>query len=102
MTSFCDVIKIPERFFGLPEQPETWIEVDENFRWQITSEHLFTRSGWTPFSGWPVQGKVCRVVLRGETVYQDGCILNKPGSGRNIRSVEEMSKESNPDEIFSK
>lgn len=76
----------PRRIFGLPEQSETWIEVDRKARWTIQAAHTYTRCSWTPFEGWPVQGRVQRVVLRGQTAYQDGQVLAPPGFGRNLRS----------------
>lgn len=75
----------PRRIFHLPEQPETWIEVDENAEYEIKAEGQFTRCGWTPFEGWKVKGKVRKVVLRGQTAFEDGQILVEAGYGRNIR-----------------
>jgi dihydroorotase-like cyclic amidohydrolase len=75
----------PRRIFSLPEQPETWIEVDTEVSWEIHAAQTYTRCGWTPFEGMPVRGKVCRVVLRGHEVMKDGQILALPGSGKRIR-----------------
>ena len=75
----------PRQIFNLPEQPETWVEVDEHAEYQIKAEHQFTRCGWTPFEGWKVKGKVRKVVLRGRTAFEDGKILAEPGYGENIR-----------------
>lgn len=75
----------PRRIFGLPEQPETWIEVDKDVRWEIRAAQMHTRCGWTPFEGWNVQGKIKRVVVRGQTVMQDGEVFAQPGSGKSIR-----------------
>jgi carbamoyl-phosphate synthase/aspartate carbamoyltransferase/dihydroorotase len=75
----------PRRIFALPEQPETWIEVDPDVTWEIQSGLMHSRCGWTPFEGMRVQGKVRRVVLRGITVMHDGEVLAKPGSGKNVR-----------------
>lgn len=75
----------PRKIFALPEQPETWIEVDENARWEIRAAELRSRCGWTPFEGWPVKGRVRRVVLRGREVYREGQILAPPGYGQNVR-----------------
>lgn len=77
----------PRRIFGLPEQPETWVEVDENAAYEIKAAGNFTRCGWTPFEGWQVKGRVRRVVLRGSEAYRDGKILVAPGFGRNIRAT---------------
>ncbi|MCS7011467.1 MAG: amidohydrolase family protein [Anaerolineales bacterium] len=75
----------PRRIFCLPEQPETWVEVDENARWEIRAADLRSRCGWTPFEGWRVRGRVTRVVLRGREAFKDGEILAEPGYGRNLR-----------------
>jgi carbamoyl-phosphate synthase/aspartate carbamoyltransferase/dihydroorotase len=75
----------PQKIFGLPEQPETWVEVDENKTYELAASTQFTRCGWTPFEGRAVKGKVKRVMLRGKTAYEDGKVLVEPGYGRNVR-----------------
>jgi len=75
----------PRKIFHLPEQPETWVEVDENAEYEIHAADLHSRCGWTPFEGWKVKGKVRKVVLRGKTAYDDGKILAEPGYGKNVR-----------------
>jgi carbamoyl-phosphate synthase/aspartate carbamoyltransferase/dihydroorotase len=75
----------PRRIFKLPTQADTWIEIDPETTWEINAADEFTRCGWTPFEGWKVKGRLKRVILRGETVYLDGKITAKPGSGRNVR-----------------
>jgi carbamoyl-phosphate synthase/aspartate carbamoyltransferase/dihydroorotase len=77
----------PRRIFQLPEQPETWIEVDEKDEYQIRSADHYTRCGWTPFEGWEVTGRVRRVVLRGREAFRDGKVLAGPGTGRNVREA---------------
>jgi carbamoyl-phosphate synthase/aspartate carbamoyltransferase/dihydroorotase len=76
----------PRKIFNLPEQPETWIEVDEDSAYEIKAENQFTRCGWTPFEGWQVKGRVKRVVLRGKVAFEDGKILVEPGYGKNVRA----------------
>ena len=75
----------PKRIFHLPDQPETWVEVDENAEYEIKASEQFTRCGWTPFEGWKVKGKVRKVVLRGKTAFEDGKVLVEAGYGKNIR-----------------
>jgi carbamoyl-phosphate synthase/aspartate carbamoyltransferase/dihydroorotase len=75
----------PRKIFNLPEQPETWVEVDENASYEIKAADQFTRCNWTPFEGWKVKGKVTRVVLRGTEAFKDGKILVQPGFGRNVK-----------------
>lgn len=73
------------RIFHLPEQPETWVEVDLDARADITASGMASKAGWTPFEGWQIQGVVRQVVLRGALVFDDGNVFAAPGSGRRIR-----------------
>ena len=75
----------PRRIFNISEQPETWIQVDENMDYEIKAGNQFTRCGWTPFEGWKVKGKVTKVVLRGKTAFEDGRVLAERGYGQDIR-----------------
>jgi len=75
----------PKRIFNLPDQPETWVEVDEDSIHEIKASGQLTRCGWTPFEGWQVKGKVRKVVLRGKTAFEDGKILAPAGYGKNVR-----------------
>ncbi len=81
----------PRRIFNLPEQPETWIEVDPDATWEIHARDLHSRCGWTPFEGWKVRGRVQRVVLRGVEAYHDGAILAPQGSGKNLRNIKDVT-----------
>lgn len=81
----------PRRIFNLPEQPNTWIEVDMDASWEISASHLFTRCAWTPFEGWRVRGRVRRVVMRGREAFRDGQILAQPGFGKNLRGPLDIS-----------
>jgi carbamoyl-phosphate synthase/aspartate carbamoyltransferase/dihydroorotase len=71
----------PRRIFGLPEQPDTTIEVDMT-PWTIPDGGWRTKCGWTAFAGRRAGGRARRVVLRGRTVYEAGVVLAAPGSGR--------------------
>jgi carbamoyl-phosphate synthase/aspartate carbamoyltransferase/dihydroorotase len=77
----------PRRIFGLPSQPETYIEVDPDLSWEVRASELHSRCGWTPYQGMRLTGRVRRVVLRGLPAYAEGEILSPPGSGRDLRSV---------------
>jgi carbamoyl-phosphate synthase/aspartate carbamoyltransferase/dihydroorotase len=79
----------PKKIFSLPDQPDTWSEVDENAEYEIRASEQFTRCGWTPFEGWRVKGKVRKVVLRGKTAFEDGKVLAAAGYGMNIRRPEQ-------------
>ncbi len=75
----------PRRIFGLPEQPGTWVEVDEKAAYEIHAADMHSRCGWTPFEGRQVTGRVRKVVLRGKTVFEDARVLAEPGYGKNVR-----------------
>jgi dihydroorotase-like cyclic amidohydrolase len=75
----------PRRIFHIPEQEETWIEVDDDSVWEIHASETHTRCGWTPFEGWKVRGRVERVILRGVEAFRDGKVLAQPGSGKDLR-----------------
>lgn len=74
----------PKEIFHIPDQPNTYIEVDEKEEYEIKNEDLKTKCGWSPFAGRRVKGKVKRVYIRGEKVYENGKILAHPGSGKII------------------
>lgn len=76
----------PRNIFNLPEQPQTYVEVDLDEEWTITNNELKTKARWTPFHGTKVKGRVHRVVLRGEVAYIDGQVLVQPGYGQNVRA----------------
>ena len=77
----------PTRIFGLPPQPETWIEVDPGARHVLSHRNLHTKCGWTPFEGMAVQGQLRRTVLRSQTVFEDGQVRVQPGFGRLLAPV---------------
>lgn len=76
----------PRRIFGLPEQAETWIEVEAS-PWEVRAAELHSRCGWTPFEGWMLAARVRRVTLRGRVAYEDGSVLAAPGMGRDLREA---------------
>lgn len=66
----------PRRIYGLPAQPDTWIEVDLAARHTLANDGLYTKCGWTPFAGRPVTGRLLRVCLRGRLLVDDGRVLD--------------------------
>ena len=82
----------PKKIFGLPDQEETYIEVDLDHKWVIPDKLRYTKCGWSPFAGMKVQGLLRRVVMRGKTVYVDGEVLSIPGFGKNIREYVKEDK----------
>lgn len=75
--------KNPARIFNIKADPNTKIKVEMK-QYTIDDKDLKTRAGWSPFTGMKVIGKVSEVIIRGKTVYKDGVVLVKPGSGQVI------------------
>jgi carbamoyl-phosphate synthase/aspartate carbamoyltransferase/dihydroorotase len=78
----------PRRIFNLPEQTDTWIEVDPDAEWTARGSEMHSRAAWTPFEGTTLRGRVQRVVLRSQDAFRDGRVLAAPGSGRDVRLQE--------------
>jgi dihydroorotase-like cyclic amidohydrolase len=72
----------PEALFGVPHQPDSWVDVDTEARWQIPASGFLSKCNWSPFAGMMVQGRVQSVVLRGQTVYRHGEGLLQRGAGQ--------------------
>ncbi|CAA9999745.1 unnamed protein product, partial [Nesidiocoris tenuis] len=67
----------PKKIFNLPDQYNTYIEVDMDMEWTIPDAPTFSKAKWTPFAGFKAKGCVHRVVLRGEVAYIEGQVLGK-------------------------
>jgi carbamoyl-phosphate synthase/aspartate carbamoyltransferase/dihydroorotase len=50
----------PKRIFNIPDQPDTYIEVDLDCSWKIPESLPFSKSKWSPFANRLVTGKVLR------------------------------------------
>lgn len=68
----------PRKIFKLPQQKDTFILVDFAKSYKITNANLFTKCGWTPFLGHEGRGKVAKVVIRGQTVFENGQFVTMP------------------------
>lgn len=66
--------KNPRKIFNIPNQPDTFVEVDMTIPYTLTPIPLHTKCGWTPFEGREVTGKIKRVILRGQVVFDEGRI----------------------------
>lgn len=66
----------PKRIFSLPDQPDTYVEVDLDQRFTIHNSQILSKCGWTPFDGMKVKGKIVKVVLRGQVVFDGANVLD--------------------------
>ena len=83
----------PKRIFNIPDQPDTYIEVDMDREWIIGEKGFYSKSKWSPFSGMKVQGKVSRVVLRGQMAFVDDQVVMEAGRGQEIIPVTRSSRD---------
>lgn len=69
----------PRKVFNIPEQLNTFVEVDPTIRYTLYAKRLYTKCGWTPFAGMKVTAKIKKVVLRGQLVYDGQNIFGPYG-----------------------
>lgn len=74
------LLTTPAKLFHVDTDDTTYVELEET-AFVISDENLLTKCGWTPYKGMTGYGKVVKTVIRGETVYENGKIIAKPGSG---------------------
>lgn len=75
---------VPARLFNVETNDSTYVELEEE-SFEITNEGLLTKCGWTPYAGMKGYGKVAKVVIDNDIVYENGFVTAKPGSGRVIK-----------------
>ncbi|MDQ5954541.1 MAG: Amidohydro-rel protein [Patescibacteria group bacterium] len=67
-----DVIKFlytnPKKIFNIPEQVDTYIELDPTVPYIVGENGYETKCGWSPFEGMELYGKVQKVFLRGKEI----------------------------------
>lgn len=71
--------------FGIEQDAR--VLVDEAEEWVVNGKTLFTKCKWSPFEGWRLRGKVKKVYLRDELVFDSGKILAKPGYGKVLKKL---------------
>lgn len=70
--------RAPKKIFKIPDQPDTFVEIDISQDFKLKNKGLFTKCAWTPFVGMQGVGKIIRVVLRGKTIFENGVFVGKP------------------------
>lgn len=73
----------PARIVGFVADDTTKVTVDMS-EYTIENKNLLTKTGWSPFAGRHVVGKVKSVQLHGTKVFEGGKVLTRPGSGQII------------------
>ncbi len=73
----------PAIIFNISTSSKTFIDVDMS-EYKIQNKNLKTKCKWSPFDGRKVVGRVKRVVVRGEKVFENGKCLIEKGAGKII------------------
>jgi allantoinase len=55
--------------------------LDPSATWTLAAEDLHMSSGWTPYEGIGVQGRIVKTILRGRTIYDGLNVTARPGDG---------------------
>jgi carbamoyl-phosphate synthase/aspartate carbamoyltransferase/dihydroorotase len=74
----------PRRIWGLTCPPETYALVELEASYTIERANLHGASGWSPFEGMTVIGKVVGTWIRGTQVYDGELVTVQPGFGQNL------------------
>ena len=74
-----DVLKVlytnPKKIFTIPDQPDTYVELDPEKEYVVGEDGYESKCGWSPFDGWTLNGKIETVVIRGKKVLEHGKII---------------------------
>ena len=74
-----DVIRLlfdnPKKILNIPEQNNTYIELDPERPYLVGKNGYQTKCAWSPFDKWEVYGKVENVILHGKKIMNRGKIL---------------------------
>jgi len=74
-----DIIRLlfdnPKKIFNVPEQKNTYIELNPEKSYLIGENGYQTKCAWSPFDKWQVYGKVENVILHGKKIMNWGKIL---------------------------
>jgi len=65
----------PKEIFNIPEQADTYVELDPDKPWIVGSDGYETKCGWSSFEGWELYGQPETVVIRGKKVMEEGKII---------------------------
>ncbi|MCI0542377.1 hypothetical protein L0Y69_01295, partial [bacterium] len=58
--------------FNIPDQSDTYIELDPEKEYSVGESGYETKCAWSPFEGWKLYGKVETVVMRGKKIVEGG------------------------------
>lgn len=65
----------PRAIFNIPDQPDTYVELDPDEAYICGSSGFETKCDWSPFSGMELYGKIHKVVFKGKVLLDQGKII---------------------------
>ena len=65
----------PKKIFNIPDQPDTYVELDPEKEYVVGEDGYESKCGWSPFDGWILTGKIETVVIRGKKLLEHGKII---------------------------
>jgi len=78
----------PRRIFDIPEQPNTYVEIELDRKIQVVRDSFETSNlQWSALEGKTLYGHVHRTVIRGQTVYLDGAFFPEAVKGRDLSAI---------------
>jgi dihydropyrimidinase len=75
----------PQKGALVPGADADFVLFDPAREWTISHDVLHVGTGYTPFEGFPVSGKVVTTVRRGELLVDDGDFVGVPSTGRYLK-----------------
>jgi dihydropyrimidinase len=79
----------PARIFGLeekgslmPGKDADFVLLDPRVKGSVEASKHHSRCDYSPYEGWPLEGKIHLTVSRGKVVARDGEFLGQKGNGR--------------------
>jgi dihydroorotase len=61
--------------------------IDQNAKGTLDDSNLYTKVGWSPYTGWDFQGRPVMTIVRGRVVMDQGKVIGQPGWGQFIPGV---------------
>jgi dihydroorotase (multifunctional complex type) len=73
--------------------------VDPNTEWRVDEASLHSKSGWSPFNGRLLKGRVRRTLLRGVEIARDGELVSRAPFGRAVNPTRVLKGESSSEPL---
>ncbi|MDF1513925.1 MAG: amidohydrolase family protein, partial [Anaerolineae bacterium] len=75
----------PRKGALLPGSDADIVIYNPSMPWTITQDELHNTTGFTPFEGYPVTGKVISTIRRGEFLVENGIFVGKQATGKFLK-----------------